>query len=334
MNDTKRLIKEFYRIECEDIPHTREQSKWKSENKCGFLLGIIEFGLVSHREKLLELVSNQQFKDQEMNIINEMYQFYIYPCKQHTGTGKSESSCHTPETTSSHSSRQNSAEEIDYIPEEEKELTHYYLKKAVEKRDGVCLFCWNNRQCEGSLILAQKDIPFPYDEAWLFERTGLKQQHQVQNGLLLCVFCHKEFDALKRYVDVVNDKLIVKVVNETDDKNNEKYLEWKRIVRDLKISRQGREEDWLNIDKRQAVDSEGEMELFFLNNNNSRLPNRKALEFHKTACLIWRMAGGAESDEEYCPDDHDTNCVPSDTKSKSIQNWIFDSKVTLNTAID
>ena len=31
-------------------------------------------------------------------------------------------------------------------------------------------------------------------------------------------------------------------------------------------------------------------------------PNVKALEFHKIACLIWRMAGGAEEDEEYCPD--------------------------------
>ena len=197
MNDTKRLVKEFYNIKNKDIPKTRERSKWKSDNKCGFLLGVIEFGLESHREKLFHVLSRDQFKEQEMNIINEMYQFYIYPFKQHNGTGKSESSCHTPETTSSHPSRQNSAEDIDYIPEEGKELTHYHLKKAVVKRDGVCLFCWDRIECEGAHILAQKNIPFQYDESSLFERTGLKQKHQVQNGLLLCSKCHGQFDKLK-----------------------------------------------------------------------------------------------------------------------------------------
>ena len=82
------------------------------------------------------------------------------------------------------------------------------------KRDGVCLFCWNRIECEGAHILAQKEIPFRYYEASLFERAGLKQKHQVQNGLLLCSICHGQFDKLKRYVDVVDDKLVVKVVNE------------------------------------------------------------------------------------------------------------------------
>jgi hypothetical protein len=331
MNETKSLLKDFYKIEKENVPTTREKSKWKSENKFGFMLGIIEFGLDSHREKLHNLLRKQQFKDEELSFINEMYQFYIFPFKQHSG---SESSCHTPETTSSHPSRQNSAEDLDYIPEGEKKLTHYYLKKAVLKRDGVCLFCWGRIQCHCAHILAQKDIPFQYDEKSLFERTGLNQKHQVQNGLLLCSICHGEYDALKRYIDVVDDKLVVKVVNETDDVTSDKYREWKRIVGGLKVSRSYWQEDWIDIDNRRAVEENGEIELYFVQNNPTKLPNRKALEFHKTACLIWRMAGGAESDEEYCPNDFNSNCVPSGIKSTIIHKWIEDSNVTLNTFID
>ena len=85
---------------------------------------------------------------------------------------------------------------------------------------------------------------------------------------------------------------------------------------------------------RQVVNDEGGMELYFLNNDPARIPNRKALEFHKTACLILRMAAGAEPDKEYCPNYHDTNYVPSDINSKGIHQWIEDSKVTLNTYIN
>jgi hypothetical protein len=46
------------------------------------------------------------------------------------------------------------------------------------------------------------------------------------------------------------------------------------------------------------------------------------------------MAGGAESDEEYCPNDYDSNCALSGIKSKIIHKWIEDSNVTLNTFID
>ena len=47
------------------------------------------------------------------------------------------------------------------------------------------------------------------------------------------------------------------------------------------------------------------MALYFKQNDPKNLPNRKALEFHKTACLIWRMAGGAEEDDDYSEDDYD-----------------------------
>ena len=176
-----------------------------------------------------------------MVVIYEMYQFYNSPFKRHTGT---DSSCHTPQTTSSHSLRLNSVEDLDYIPEEE--LTHKDLKKAVLKRDGVYLFCWCRIQREG-----QKSIPFQCD-ASLFQRTGLNQKHQVQNRLLLCSICHGQFHKLKRYVDVVDNKLMVKVVNESADRNSEKYREWEVAVGVLKVTRFCKA-DGLIIGKQQTV---------------------------------------------------------------------------------
>jgi len=104
-------------------------------------------------------------------------------------------------------------------------------------------------------------------------------------------------------VDVEDDKLVVKVVNETNDTKSDKLNEWKDTVRVLKGNRMLWQENWIDIDGRQAVEANGEMALYFVQNNPIELPNRQVLEFHKTACLIWRMAGGAEPDEEYCSDD-------------------------------
>jgi hypothetical protein len=158
--------------------------------------------------------------------------------------------------------------------------------------------------------------------------AGLTQKHQIQNGLLLCKICHSQFDKLKRYVDVVDDKLVVKVVNETNDETNDKHKDWKIAIRTLKVLRKSYEEDWTDIDNRKAVESNGEMALYFVQNNPTKLPNRNALEFHKTACLIWRMAGGAETDEEYCSDDEDL--FPVDTAALKRRFRVQDSAETLN----
>ena len=184
---------------------------------------------------------------------------------------------------------------------------------------------------QGAHIIAQKNIAVAYDENSILRRAGLMQKHQIQNGLLLCMLCHADFDQLKRYVDVVDDKLVVKVVNYSTVTNDEKESYYQEIVSEFKDSRSVEANYWIDIDNRQASESNGEMALFFVDNNQILLPNREALKFHKAACLIWRMAGGAESDDEYCTFDDDNDYVPVDYRSKNIEKW--NSEATLFTVI-
>ena len=319
--ESKQLLIQYYKLNPEKSPKNRERSKWIKENKFGFLLGIVEYGQDSLVNELYNLLKSKEFKRKEKEIIDKMYDFQIRVFKQHNGTG---SSCHTPIESSSMS---NSVEDLDYIPKESnRKLEHLDLKKAVSKRDGVCLFCWDSIQCQAAHIVAQKDVPFQYDEPSLFERTGLRQKHQVQNGLLLCIKCHAEFGALKRYVDVVDDMLVLKVINKTPNENEPSYLQ----MIDILISNRVVNSKYMNT-SRKAVESNGEMGLYFLKNDPSQLPNRKALEFHKAACLIWQRAGGAEPEHEYCPDDNDDELIALDYRKEEIQKWREDSMITLNT---
>ena len=333
------LLDSYYQIHTSDLPTQRTKSQWQAENKRGFFLGIIQEGEDSHIIQLHHLLATNQFTQQQefsttsqladpqhpRTFIDDMFARYILPFDKDYSDS---SSCHTP-LSSNPPSRSNSAEDLDYVPEE-RELTHKDLKKAVEKRDGVCLFCWDKLQCHGAHIIAQKNIPVAYGEPSVLAGAGLKQKHQVQNGMLLCIKCHGEFDQLKRYVDVVDDKLVVKVVNYSVLGNDDKHRDWIDAVETLKDTRLGKQRRLPEFSSRQAVEPNGEMALYFVLNNPTKLPNRQALEFHKAACLIWRMAGGAESEDEHCPDDDDDYryYVPVDYRSKSIEKWM-DSSATL-----
>src|SRR6476620_468312 len=94
---TRQLVKEYFHVESDRIPVTRETSEWTSENKCGFLLGLIDYGLDSHVSKLRTLLEKHQFKQQECVFIKLVYMFYIFPFILHNGTESLEPSCYTPE---------------------------------------------------------------------------------------------------------------------------------------------------------------------------------------------------------------------------------------------
>jgi hypothetical protein len=291
------LLKVQYR-QSEDvgIPEKRIKSLWRPENNYGFLLGITHYGEEFHLRELEEALTNSEFQEAEDDVIERFYMYYIQPFKQHNG-----SRCSTP--TSQTMTRDEV--ESDSSAVRPIELKHKDLKQAVLKRDGVCVFCWADRGLQAAHIIAQKNtILLPFQTS-IFERAGVPDKHQVQNGLLLCSNCHLEFDALKIYVEP-GSTLLLMVVNST---SNDQDKEWKKRVRMMKHYRKGAEEDWVDIDNRMATNSDGDMELFFLNNDQSLQPNRKGLEFQKSACLIWRMAGGAETDEELCSDDDDTDHI-------------------------
>ena len=332
--EATQLLDSYYQIYSPDLPTKRIKAQWQADNKRGFFLGIIQEGEASHITRLHHLLDSNQFTPQQefstnlqrsdskhtRTFIDEMFNYYILPFHKDYCDS---SSCHTP-LSSTPSSRRNSAEDLDYV-QEERELTHRDLKKAVEKRDRACLFCWEWQHCQGAHIIAQKTIPLASDNSSLLLQAGLTNKHCVQNGILLCIRCHADFDQLKRYVDVVDEKLVVKVVNYSLLQNEDKHKNWERSVRDIKGARRIREEDWIDIDNRQAVEPNGEMALYFVLNDPTRLPNRNALKFHKTACLIWRMAGGAESEDESCSDDGNGGYVPVDYRQKGIDEWIGSS---------
>jgi HNH endonuclease len=184
--------------------------------------------------------------------IDRMFEFYIEPFHQnYTTTGNSQTPPDSPPTSVGDMAS----------PPDDLILSKGSFRKYVTKRDGVCIFCWGDLECEGAHIIAQKnDNPVAYDEASILFQAGLKQKHQVQNGMLLCSICHGQFDKLKRYVDVVDGKLVVKIVNTTND---EKDPGWQRVIRNINHSRSGREGDWTGIDNRRAAEAIGEMALYF-----------------------------------------------------------------------
>ncbi|KAK5669379.1 hypothetical protein QVD99_003775 [Batrachochytrium dendrobatidis] len=188
-----------------------------------------------------------------------MFGYYTLPFHKNYN---SSSSCHTP-ASSRAPSRTNSAGNISNVPKES-ELSHRDLKNAVEERDGACLFCWDDEECEGAHIIAQKNIGVAYNESPILLRAGLAQKHQVQNGLLLCIKCHSRFDKLERYVDVVDNKLVVKVVNHSVLLNDDKHMNWIEAIESLKDTRFGKQRRLPEFSNRQAVESNGEMALYFV----------------------------------------------------------------------
>ncbi|KAJ3316932.1 hypothetical protein HDV06_002541 [Boothiomyces sp. JEL0866] len=318
MNDirgnTRRKLKERYSDLNENIiPEHRIKSEWNISNKLGFLLGVIYYGLEEHVLELSSLLDNdiETFEKQlvfstrlqlldiqhEPTFIDRMFNFFI--CTVHKNYSGTES-CHTSRQNSV-SSRPSSAESIT------KEPNHNALSTGVTKRDGVCLFCWDTIELHTSHIIAQKNAnPLLDDDSSVLTRCGLQNKHQIQNGLLLCSKCHGQFDKLKRYVDEADGILVVKLVNETNDVTSEKHTEWVDRVEYLKGLRGLVKHKFPNRD---IADKNGEMPLYFVDNDATIQPSRAALAFHKTACLIWRMAGGAEPQDEECSDDEELGPV-------------------------
>jgi hypothetical protein len=211
------LLDNYYQNSIAYLPTQRIKSQWQAENKRGFFLGIIQQGKDSHIIRLYQLLASDVFTAQQefsstsqmadpnhtRSFIDELFEYYILPFHKDYSDA---STSHTP-LSSKTQSRNNSAEDLDYVLEERK-LAHTGFKKAVEKRDCVCLFCWEYEALEVAHIIAQKNVSVGIDEPSILIRAGLTDKNQVQNGMFLCKVCHDQFDQLHEYVEVVDDKLV------------------------------------------------------------------------------------------------------------------------------
>jgi hypothetical protein len=342
LTTTQRLAA-FYELDAlpQVLPTQRRKGAWKAENKFGFFSGVLQYGLESHTTQLGLLLQGSRFKEQQLftsplhrkllgekyipTFIDEMFDFYILPFHKSPAGSSSNSSAETSQGSTPVSS---------YNPSEENIAGSLWngvwsasrFKRALSARDQVCLFCWENRHLVGAHIIAQKgNNPVAFDEASILHRAGLSQRHQVANGLLLCKICHGDFDTLLKYVDIQRDRLVVKVVNYSTDESNE-Y--WKLRTNQVKMLRQINQAFFVGPSKSEE-DYSGDLALYFHTPNQESLPSRKALEFHKEACLIWRLAGGSELEDLECGSD-DEEGVPTPFHAKRIQTW-RDSSATLDT---
>lgn len=321
------LLKAYYNLDSDhNIPPERPISEWLNDNKQGFFLGLIQHGREYHVSLLYDLLRTNQFESEQVisnliqladprhsrTFIDNMLAYYIHPfIKKYIYDSSSCQNSSSPEKRHSPNDEQ--------TPKK----THRSLTQALQERDKACLFCWERVELKSCHIIAQEDIPMPNNEDPLLQQAGLEQKHQVQNGLFICIMCHDDFNDLRIYVESEDDRMVVKVIDKSngDDPNCRAHRDWKDVVKNLTVIRTVSEE--YRNDGRNVVEPDGEFILYFVDYDPAKLPNRKALAFQKAACLIWRLAGGAIEEEEYCSDDDDYGGYRpvGGCQSKNIDKW-------------
>ena len=349
------LLNAYYPKCSPDVaPVKRIRAYWKADNKHGFFLALVYHGDDSDIRDLHRLLATKDFDGHQQisrtrqladpthvwSFLDEMIQKYFALFNK---LYSDNSSCHTelPGEGEEDEQLKNEAENSESDSECEdptksrkkpkKEPSHDNMKKALKKRDEHCLFCWSKSQLQGAHIIAQKVIARADEQDSIFTRVGITHKHQTQNGLLLCSQCHGEFDQLARYVDEVDEKLVVKIIQTSNDTTSEEYREWQALVGELGSIRGLRLRYW--NDNRLAVETNGEMALYFMLNDPDQLPNRKALKLHRTACLMWKMAGGAEPHDDMCYDDDQDICVFAGSQRKNIEEWLDSTRSSSSTTV-
>ncbi|KAJ3411221.1 hypothetical protein HDV05_002565, partial [Chytridiales sp. JEL 0842] len=284
------------------IPEKRPMSQWQDDNRYGFICGILQY-YPEHSQEVIDLFlsSKPRSKGTITDKVNEWFDLHIRPFKRYGRNRSSNDS--SPQSQSPHSFVCGPRSSVGGSVSLQKEPSQSDLRSAVSARDGVCLFCWGHKSLQACHIIAQKRVVLAATtDIALLQAADLTHLHQVQNGLLLCAVCHDEFDKLQMYVDVVSGKMAVKLINRTNDANDPTH---QLDLQDIASKRLFKKHAMFQNDDRRALEDDSEMALYFKDNEPSIRPSLKALELHKAASLIWRMAGGAEEDSDDEWDDGD-----------------------------
>ena len=215
------------------------------------------------------------------------------------------------------------------------------FRTALLERDlNKCVICFSNTELEGAHIMSHKSSLarlVAHVQSALF-KTGI-DINAMQNGLCLCMICHTRFDKLEHYIDITDkNQPVVRLVNKskTNDPNDKDY---KLTLEKLQSDRQFYVERDSTLGNRRAVEDNGDMKIYFQDNDPSLQPNKTLLEFHKIACLIWRLAGGAEPvDYDSYDEDEFVDGVKSSDFSKEklegyVGNWISTSATVFDDSL-
>ncbi|KAJ3232738.1 hypothetical protein HDU78_006878 [Chytriomyces hyalinus] len=273
-------------------------SKFKTKNKFGFLYGILthspdESMRGDYASKLYWTLGTPSLPapgtTEEESCLNLLYNRFIHPFKQHS-KGSSHSTPHE-----SHPSTPGGSSTA--LASNALQPGQGNFRSALLKRDKACLFCWDTEGLDAAHLIAQKNgVPMTHViEDILVQRAGLDSIYRVQNGVLLCPSCHRRFDQLRRYIDVVDGRLLAEVVNLTSDPRNQEYVD---AVGRIEYGRLGKIRTNAAFAGRTCLDAKNKLPVYFEDDDVTIHPNHIALAFHKAACLIWKMAGAADDAED------------------------------------
>ncbi|KAJ3221010.1 hypothetical protein HDU81_010970 [Chytriomyces hyalinus] len=244
--------------------------------------------------------------DEETYCLDFLFSQFIEPFKQEDRCVRWSSSM-APSRCGSNSGSSTPEESRTALELNAENPTHSSFEVALHERDKVCWFCWGPMALDTTLLIPRAPSTSTLLNRGylaLLNRAGLVSEYQVQNGVLLCISCHQEFECLRRYFDVVDGHLVAKIVNMTNDPEDRDHTRQViRIQRHRKIIIEIMDE----CGDRTIVNGNNDLPLYFVNNDTSRHPNHIALAFHKAACLIWKMAGALDDlDSDYWDDDTGT----------------------------
>ncbi|KAI8827906.1 hypothetical protein BJ741DRAFT_628342 [Chytriomyces cf. hyalinus JEL632] len=283
-------------------PERPTWSYFKNKNKFGFLYGILTHSPDQNMRddyalKLYWTLGTARLPapdtPEEWSCLELLYSRFIYPFKQ-IGTGSSNSTPHEslPSTPGGSSTA---------LASNALNPGQGNFRSALLKRDKVCLFCWGHLELDAAHLIAQKGgVPVTLVVQDLLDRAGLDNIYRIQNGVLLCKVCHGQFDKLRRYIDVVDGRLVARVVNLTHpNPDDEDYIDAVGVIQDTRYGKFRRNAYFAS---RTVVIKENELSahfpVYFADDDESKHPNRTALSFHKAACLIWKMAGAGDDAED------------------------------------